>query len=131
MIILDSVFTGVKRKADQAEMDISVKRKKIPVSEVKKSSLFTKKLLNQFDSAIKSNEFDEKAQFKSEYINLNFMTQQISTNEFIKNCNSNEEDLKKVISPGKEINLSKITEVSPQTPQSFESSSKKSDKKKF
>ena len=97
MIILDSVFTGVKRKADQAEMDISVKRKKIPVSEVKKSSLFTKKLLNQFDSAIKSNEFDEKAQFKSEYINLNFMTQQISTNEFIKNCNSNEEDLKKVI----------------------------------
>ena len=58
MIILDSVFTGVKRKADQAEMDISVKRKKIPVSEVKKSSLFTKKLLNQFDSAIKSNEFD-------------------------------------------------------------------------
>ena len=131
MIILDSVFTGVKRKADQAEMDISVKRKKIPVSEVKKSSLFTKKLLNQFDSAIKSNEFDEKAQFKSEYINLNFMTQQISTNEFIKNCNSNEEDLKKVISPGKEINLSKITEVSQQTPQSFESSSKKSDKKIF
>ena len=119
MIILDSVFTGVKRKADQAEMDISVKRKKIPVSEVKKSSLFTKKLLNQFDSAIKSNEFDEKAQFKSEYINLNFMTQQLSTNEFIKNCHSKEEDLKKVISPGKEINLSKITEVSQQTPQRF------------